>query len=384
MIRRAHRFLAAALLYVVSGAAPVPAAALQGDGDGRIAPAAYQHVNESLVTHHVLPRYRRLAEAAEHFQETAGALCASRDAHALDRTRAGYHRTMDAWMAMQHLQFGPLEQELRVYRLYFWPQARGKVREAIAELLAARDPARLSPPHFSGESVAVQGLPAAEHLLFAGTGTLTGESETAHARCEVLRAIAANISEIARGALREWRDAAGSGLPSYAELMRRPGPDNHDFPASKDATLLFFSAFHHGLQFIADVRLGPVVGQSRDAARPGLAESRASGRATRNVELNLRALQALYAGEGGPGLGDLAGEFDEDAALDPLVRKAFGITLETVRSIDEPLDQAVSDPRLRPRTEKLLLQVRALGQIVRTRVAEALGLTVGFNALDGD
>lgn len=382
MLRVARRALAAALLCAVSGA---PALA-QGEEEGgdRIAADAYQRVNESLVTHHVLPRYRRLAEAAAHFHEGVAASCASRDPGALAGARAGYHRTMDAWMAMQHLPFGPLEQQMRTQRLYFWPQARGKVGEAVAGLLAGTDAALLSPPRFSGASVAVQGLPAAEHLLFERPAVLAGEGETRHRGCALLGAIAANLREIAGAALREWRDTPAGGPPSFADLMLRPGPDNADFPAPKEATLLFFTALHDGLQFIARVKLGPVVGATRDAPRPRLAESLPSGRATRNVVLNLEALQALYAGEEGPGLGTLVAAHEADAALDPLMRKAFRLTLETARAIGVPLDAAVSDPALRPRTGKLLVQVRALERIVRTRVTEALDLRVGFNALDGD
>ena len=382
MRRLARRAFVAALLCTVAGA-PAPARSDEGAAD-RIAADAYQRVNESLVAHHVLPRYRRFAEAAAHFHDAVVALCASRDPGALAGARAGYHRTMDAWMAMQHLPFGPLEQQARSQRLYFWPQARGKVEAAVAGLLAGTDAALLSPPRFSGASVAVQGLPAAEHLLFERTAALTGEGGTEGRSCVLLGAIAANVHEIAGAAQREWRDQALDGSAAFADLMLRPGPDNADFPAPKEATLLFFTALHDGLQFLARVKLGPVVGATRDAQRPRLAESLPSGRATRNVVLNLEALEALYVGEAGPGLGDLVAAYEADAALDPLMRKAFRLTLSSARAIDAPLDAAVSDPALRPRTEKLLVQVRALQQIVRTRVAEALDLTVGFNALDGD
>ena len=381
MLRFARRALAAALLCAVPGA---QAPGIAGEDGGRIAAAAYQRVNESLVAHHVVPRYQRFAEAAARFHEEVAGWCASRDPDALAGVRTGYHRTMDVWMAMQHLPFGPLEQQLRVQRLYFWPQARGKVGNAIAELLAGGDAALLSPARFSGASVAVQGLPAAEHLLFESAGALTGEGERERRSCVLLRAIAANVREIAAAALREWRDPPTGAPTSFADLMLRPGPDNPDFPDPKKAMLLFFTALHDGLQLIGRVKLGPVVGATRDAARPRLAESLPSGRATRNVVLNLEALQSLYDGEEGPGLGVLVEAFDADAALDPLMRKAFRLTLETARAIGAPLDAAVSDPALRPRTEKLLVQVRALEQIVRTRVAEALDLSVGFNALDGD
>ena len=66
------------------------------------------------------------------------------------------------------------------------------------------------------------------------------------------------------------------------------------------------------------------------------------------------------------------------------MRKAFRVTLATARSVDRPLEKAATDPALRPGVSKLVLQTRALKQIVRDRLSTALGLAVGFNALDGD
>ena len=353
--------------------------------DARIAPGAYQSVNESLVRHHVLPRYRSFSASTARLHEAVGALCASPAEDALIRARLAYHGAMDDWMAMQHLQFGPLEQKFRAHRVYFWPQARGKVGEAIAGLLGAGDDEILSPGRFSGTSVAVQGLPAAEHLLFIRGDVLAVDDKEGRAECGVLEAVSRNLEEIALEALDEWTVAAVAGGPSsYSDLMLDPGPDNADFRSSKDAALLFFSALHDELSRIAEVKIRPVIGDSPATVRPALAESRASGRSTRNIAINVEALQALYVGDEEAGLGDLVAVSEEDAALDPLMRKAFKLTLKSARSFDAALDEAATNPALRQRVEKLSLQVRALRQLVRTRVAEALDLAVGFNALDGD
>ena len=111
-----------------------------------------------------------------------------------------------------------------------------------------------------------------------------------------------------------------------------------------------------------------------------------SGRSMRNITVSLAALAALYRGEGktGKGLGHLLAMRGGHKKLDALMRRAFRVTLATARSIDKPLDIAVRSKTLRPRVAKLHLQVRALTQIVRTRLAPALDLAVGFNALDGD
>ena len=380
----ASRIAFVVVIFAILGSAVVFAAKAAGEHT-RIPPGAYQRVNESLVRHHVLPRYRSFAGATTHLREAVGALCEAPAEDALDRARNAYHEAMDAWMAMQHLQFGPLEQKLRTHRVYFWPQARGRVGDAVADLLGSGGEDILSSERFSGTSVAVQGLPAAEHLLFVRGDALAVDGEAGSAACRLLGAVSRHLEEIAHAALEEWTIAAAGSRPaSYADLMLEPGPGNVDFASSKDATLLFFSALHTGLSLVAEVKVTPMLGDDPGNARPALAESRASGRSTRNIAINLEALQAMYVGEEGTGLGEIVAASNEDQALDPLMRKAFRLTLENARSIDAPLETAATDPNLRERVEKLSLQVRALRQLVRTRVAESLDLAVGFNALDGD
>ena len=161
-----------------------------------------------------------------------------------------------------------------------------------------------------------------------------------------------------------------------------PGPDNPFVEDHAAATLNFFQSLHDSLQLIHDVNLKPIIGESAAAARPVLAESRLSGRSQRNIVVTLEALQALYLGTGSAGLGDLTAV--ADPKLDRLMRKAFRLTLATAQSIDGPIEKAAAEPGLRPPLEKLAKQVRAIRQFVRERLAPALGLAVGFNALDGD
>ena len=164
--------------------------------------------------------------------------------------------------------------------------------------------------------------------------------------------------------------------------MTMPGPDNPHVEDHAAGTLAFFQSLYDSLQLIYDVNLKPVIGDSAKTVRPVLAESRLSGRSQRNIVAILDALQALYGGEGGFSLGDVTAI--ADPKLDRLLRKAFRLTLATARSIDRPVEAAAADPSLRPQVEKLATQIRALKQIARDRLAPALGLAVGFNALDGD
>ena len=357
-------------ILVLTSAAP-------GWGGGRIEPEAYARVNAALVESHVLPRYSRLSAAAEGFAAAARDFCAGAGETGRLRVQTRFHDAMGAWMGVQHIRFGPVDLFMRAYRFYYWPQARGKVGEAVREAITASDEAAFLPSRIVQANVAVQGLLAAELLLY-GHESLDAESGPGSRGCGLLMAAAENMRTMAGEIVADWRE----GEASFARLVADPGPENPYFLDHRDATLVFFKSLHDSLQLIADVKLNPVVGDAARLARPRLAESRLSGRSRDNVIDNLEALQALYRGEGGLGLGDLARA--ADPKLDRLLRKAFRLTIATARSIDRPLEKAATNPSLRPKAEKLAVQVRALKQIVRDRLAPALGLAVGFNALDGD
>ena len=126
----------------------------------------------------------------------------------------------------------------------------------------------------------------------------------------------------------------------------------------------------------------PVLGKAIDSAHPELAESRPSERSLRNIVFNLEALQTMYTGESGVGLSQLVSK--SDIELDELMHKAFNATVKNARSFEMPLEVVAVSPEQRPQADKLFLQVRALRQIVRQRLASALSMRIGFNTLDGD
>ena len=350
----------------------VSVGAVSAWGQQEIAPADYARVNAALAETHAVPRYEQLAAAKEAFATAARALCDGTDDASRAQARAAFHDAMDAWMGVQHLRFGPIETFNRAYRFYFWPQARAKAANAVAEFVAAgEEDERLA--RIDRANVAVQGLLAAEVLLH-DERYLGADAEG----CGLLSAVAANMRTMAAEILADWRE----GDAPFAGLMAAAGPDNPQFEDHAAGTLAFFQSVHDSLQLIHDIKLKPVIGESAETVRPVLAESRLSGRSQRNIVVTLEALKALYLGEGGAGLGDLTAA--ADPKLDRLMRKAFRLTLATAQSIDGPVENAAADPALRPPVEKLAKQVRALRQIVRDRLAPALGLAVGFNALDGD
>ncbi len=367
---RTSPWAALAVLTLVAAAPSAGAAPLETE--------AFARVNQALVETHAVPRYARLAEAADAFATASRGLCAAPgEAAARDGARASFHDAMAAWMGIEHVRFGPIEILMRGHRFYFWPQARTKVTAAVRRVIAAGDEAAVRPDRLAKANVALQGFLAAEVLLY-GDQALRAGGGAGSMGCALLTAVAANMRGMAADILAGWRD----GSAPFARTVTEPGPKNSYFDSHKEATRAFFKSLHDSLQLIADVKLRPVIGDSAEKVRPRLAESRLSGRSVANVVDNLAALRALYDGENGPGLGELTAA--ADPKLHKLLRKAFRVTLGTARSIGRPLEEAAADAVLRPKARKLALQVRALRQIARERLAPALGFPVGFNALDGD
>jgi len=343
------------------------------------ADTAYAAVNRDLVAGHALLRVAALHKAATGLRSSAVALCRAPSQAALAATKARYHAAMDAWMGVQHLRFGPAELFSRADRIYFWPQARGKIAAAVDKLLAGEEiPA---PDHMTTASAAIQGLPALEHLLFDRGAALLKGGAGAKRHCALLLVVTANVQSIAKGLTDDW----SGGHVDFKRAVSQPGPDNLFYKRHQDAALAFFQSLHDGLEAIVATRLRPVLGAKPKDDRPRLVEARSSGRSMRNIVVSLAALETLYTGQGKgkTGFGQLV-VTRGDKKLDTLMRRAFTLTLANARSIGKPLDVALRDKALRPRVVKLHLQVRALKQIVRTRLAPAIGLTVGFNALDGD
>jgi len=359
------RFSILSSLAAVALCVLTPAAGLASD---------YGSVNTALVEGHVVPAYVRLADAAATLSSRTNAFCGTGDT-TRPAVASDFEKLRATWAGAEHLSFGPSDLLMRGLRFNFWPQARGKVAPALEKVLADREGPVTDAKPVNRLSLAVQGLPAMDQLL-------NGDSpvESGSPRCALATQVADNLSTMAHGMLADWT----TGDTSFAQTMSAPGPDNPYFETQADVTLALFKSLHEGLGKISALKIDPVLGASAEAVRPALAEGIPPGAALTIIRGNLAALQQLYNGPDGSGLAALARQSATDPGLAPLMDKAFAKTRETADGITLPLGVAVTDPDERIKVEKLSTQVRALTQIVGTRLGQALGLSIGFNSLDGD
>lgn len=333
------------------------------------APAAAQTdhatIAERALHQAILPGYERLVEATEALEAEATAACSGAGPIAAP-VEAAYHRAFEAWIGVEHFHFGPAEEDNARFALAFWPDTKGATPRTIEAMVAAEDPAVDHPAAFAEISVAARGLFALDYLMF------DAEAEPVEAgsyRCRLLVAISRDMAETAARMLARWRD------PWAGMLTSAGAAENPVYFAPEEASAALYSALTEALQADADLRLGRPLG-TFERPQPRRAEAWRSGRSLTNVERSLTALRAYTATVFGPALPTRDAE-----AVDESFAAAFG-AVERVRG--EPIEVAVATPQGRVRVEALQSAIRRLQTEIAEHVGPRIGVTSGFNSMDGD
>jgi predicted lipoprotein len=345
--------------------------------------ARYQAFDVAMARDYLLPRYQALVQATDKQEQSWAAFCRQPTADGFGTVRSAFQAAMDAWMPLQHVHTGPAALQTRIDRIYFWPERKNAVAKQLAALLQSGDAAALAPERLATASVAVQGFPALQLLLYDGDDParlfLSGDSAAAF-RCAYGTAVAHNLKTIAEQIVEGWTAAVGAIAATPAQSGSEYG-----LPASpKETAQQMFTDLLTLFQLIGDLKLALPLGLSLDNPKPKLAESWRSGRSLRNVELNLDSARAMYGTDRTNGFRSLMPAGSDSDDLDEEIVEAFAEASSSLAAIPMPLDAAVADSSGRPEVEALLADVRHVRDLVGQKLPAAIGLSVGFNALDGD
>jgi len=322
----------------------------------------YAAINTDVLAGQIQPAHDAFAAKGKALAGAVGELCDNPDTATLARAQGAFQAAADAWQAVEHLRFGPEQATSAHARLNFWPDKHGRVAKHLRRLMAGSDAAALEPAAFAQGSVAVQGFPALERLLFAADAKAAfkqaAQSITA---CAVARAIAINIVSIADDLTGRWRQTELTGM------------------RAKDDTGELFKSLAGGLQACSEIKIGGPLGLESGRLRPKRAENWRSARALRNVAVNLRALSELYDRLTKGGGHDFRGS-DEDKLIRDLFARAIAETEARGPSFVAAL-KAENGALL---LKTLTYTIDDLRELVVANTAEALDLVLGFNSFDGD
>lgn len=305
-----------------------------------------------------VPRYQALAASARAEAKRFATACAAPGDQAIAEVKAGFHATADAWNAVALLRYGPVADDFRAENLYHWPERKNATTKALVALLSGSEAVTVET--IAGSSAGLQGLPALERVLFEDGATFSGPGGAR--RCAIGAAIAGNIARMADDIVTGW--TGNGGL-----MARLRGGDD---ASAVEAVTRFATDYVTSAQFNTDTRISPVLGTGPTAAKPQAGEMWRSGRSSRALRLETEAAHdlLLLLIEGGTGIDKavaasadtrrIAATLPPDfaaAAQDAAGRKPFVALRDAIR---EARDEAVK------------------------AMPGALGITLGFNSLDGD
>ena len=283
------------------------------------------------VANHILPGYAAFAAASQALADAAARDCSA------DALQLPFNSAYDAWLGVEHLRFGPVEEDGLDQSIVFWPDPSGSGAKAQQALLTG-DPALLEPGAFALQSVAARGLTGLERLLYPAA-TLPADP------CALIRATATDLAATARKVDYAW-------VASYAQTVLTAGEaGNKTYLTPSEARQILFTQVVNGLEFTLDDRLGRPLG-TFDAPHPELAEAVASGRSLINIRVSLRALQAMVQ------------TLTPDV---PLTMAAFDRAIRLANALNDPVLSGVDDPQGRLKVE--ILQ-QAIDAVKDTAVAE--------------
>lgn len=333
----------------------------------------YAGLNKAAIEKHILPRYDALVTATVGLNEAAKAFCAAPGKKPISELQTAFGQTMDAWQDIQHVRFGPIDWFFRSQRVAFWPDPRNTIGKQMAELLSKHQSGSVEPELLAKDSVATQGLPALERLIFGDdAGKLKSGPDAAY-RCRYVEAIAINLAQMAKETRAAWREG---GDKAFAAVMQDYSKPDAPYREPQEATLELFKALYLAVELAADHKLARPLGATQKDARPRLAESWRSERSLRNIQRNLAAAQDLYLNSFSAAV--------SDKAADAAIRDGFASSVTAASALKQPLETAVQDAGARRQAEALATELLALKKLLGDRLPPALDIPVGFNALDGD
>jgi predicted lipoprotein len=332
-------------------------------------------IGHAALETYIRPGYAHFAASATALEKAVAVVCETPSPQALSGAREAFAGTVAAWSVVEPIRCGPVEREHRHDRIFYWPDPKGLGARQMREALAKEDATATDQVSLAGKSVALQGLPALEYLLYGdGADSLTQAGSEAAFRCRFAKAVAGNLVTLGNEVADGWKDGA-----PYTQAYLNPGPDNSAYRTSKEVTLDLYKTFSGGIETVRDQKLAKVLGAKPEEARPKLAPFWRSGLSFANMAGNLEGVRDLFA-EGG--FAEIV--HAESAGVEASILFDLNHTIDMLRGIKQPIEEAARDEDTRAKLEALRIALKSASTTAGDMIARGAGLSFGFNAMDGD
>lgn len=328
------------------------------------------------ATRQIVEHHQALARLTEKQHEQAMSFCANPSAPALEKMQQRWRDSMGAWQQLQWVRFGPISENNLDWKLQFWPDKKNILQRKVQGILDSGEP--ITPESLAKASVVVQGFSAQELLLFDAAFAVPEQFHQSR-QCALLLANTRLTADVAQRLDDHWQDKI------WLKRWLQPQATVADQTAAASRGGDVLDALLAQVERIKLDKLGEPLGlKTRDKKPNGyFAEAWRSQHSLANIQHNLAAVQALITPEKGYGLFQYLKDRQQPALADELVIRIDNVHL-ALQQISPPLRQAVMDDEQRKTVEACARSVGELASFLKQQVAPALGLSLGFNANDGD
>lgn len=321
------------------------------------------------------PSYANLILQSENLQQQFTLACSdqSLSREELTQLQSGWKKAMASWQAAQWVHFGPIEQDNLRWQFQFWPDLHNNIRRKVQPLMAKED--ALSLEQLKTAGVVARGFSALEYALFDQESA--GQSNPG--LCGYLTTAGLDLNNSAKGLHAGWEKDA-----EYRKHFDTPGEKNPVFPRALDTTSALLDSVVAQLEVIRIDKLAGPLGLKTAKSRPNayLAESWRSETSLLWLAENLAVVERVLLEEK---LG-LLHQVPDAQLRTQLITEVDGQLSEIKKHLalvaDKPFAQTLKD---QPAQLIALHDAwQALLQNVKQNLPKALGVTLGFNANDGD
>lgn len=320
----------------------------------------------------IVPRYAALRKAAQEQHDAWKAYCLSPTAEGVAKLQDAYRTVANRWSGIEFVRLGPVSDGTRYERIAFWPDGRNAVARGVADVLDRASKATMTLKDFSDASAAAQGLTALERLLFSGEAPEAADKPSAPLAanvCSVGLLITESVAMIASEIVDDWTREPGGLL---ASLKSGAASSTYYQRAEEPLSRIATDIVAH-LHAIGENKIKLVIGKKAEDAKPKSAEGWRSRRSSQAIAMNLDGLKALSDVL-------LAGDDKRIRNVD----RNFGLAKKALAALPSEIPAAAEDRSKLLPVYELLSGIGRVRDSVRLELTEYLGVTIGFNALDGD
>ncbi len=316
----------------------------------------------------ILPAYTEQAEAAAALVGTLEAYCGA--GGELPAVEARFAALFLAWQRSSIVQMGPVMQAEGPMRVQLWPDPKGFSDRAVRAALLAEDPALLADGGLEGRSIALTNLTALEALIYQPPPPETYA-------CALATAIARFQADLAAGLVAEW-----TGSSAFRRAYDSAATGNDRYPTVDDLIRDMLAGAVVYVDRLRKFKLLRGLGTEPGAARPGRTEALDSGLGLASIEVSFRTLAAFYDTPYGlfDVAPDLGGSMDYYTLAQAAGSVADSLAFETESLAEIAAEDGKRAAELRGYADMVLSHERFL----KTGFTDAIGLTAGFTAADGD